>query len=62
MVLKKNLTYRKFREAEVANLDAQVVIDQHIVTLDVPVGDAEVVHVFEHDGGVDCDLQLLTHR
>ena len=38
-------TYNESGEAEVAHLDVVVIVDEHIVTLNIPMHDAEVVHV-----------------
>ena len=38
-------TYNESGEAEVAHLDVIVIVDEHIVTLDIPMHDAQVVHV-----------------
>jgi hypothetical protein len=49
------MTYLELSEAEVADLDFEVVVNEDVVTLDVSVHYAEGVHVLEHDGGVSCD-------
>lgn len=53
-------TYREFSEAKIADLDVEVAVNEHIVTLDVPMDDSEVVHVLKHDRSVDGDLKPLT--
>lgn len=53
-------TYREFSETKIADLDVEVAVNEHIVTLDVPMDDSEVVHVLKHDRSVDGDLKPLT--
>ena len=56
------VTYNKLRKAKVAHLDVVVCIDQHIVTLDVAMDNAKLVHVKEHSSTVECNFYFELHR
>lgn len=38
-------TYLELSEPKIADLDVQLIIDKHVMALDVPMDDAELVHV-----------------
>ena len=51
---KRQLTYFETGKAEVANLHLVVLVDQNILSFDVAVDNAQLVHVEEHPCGVEC--------
>ena len=56
------VTYNKASKAEIADLDVEVCVDEHIVTLDVAMHDSKVVHVEVHTGAIQGNLDSESHR
>ncbi len=42
--------YFESSETEIADFDVQIIINENVVTLDVPVDYAQLMHVLEHSG------------
>jgi len=56
------VTYEELGEAKVANFDCTVVVDEHIVTFNVSVDNAQVVHVQVDSGAVQGNFHSLRQR
>ena len=56
------MTYDESCEAKVANFDIVVGVDEHVVTLDVTMNDAKIVHVKIYAGTVEDNLHAQRHR
>ncbi len=61
MKLNVDKTYDKFSQPEIADFDMEAIIYKDVVTLDISVHNAQVVHVLEHDGGISCNSNSIFH-